>query len=192
MKVITFQYLWANSTCDGSGSTGWVNFFVALSWVSHLCMVWVWKICSTTSNFSIFFTSGQKKSSWVWLKGNWVQDRLASYLLRVRAICKLYSATAVWYSSITIKLQKKIEILHYKAFRIAIKDYGRLFPREMLYFLGRQRPNIIDEYLIGSVFINCCLTVKPSRPYAMIKENEYQIRWTGQLRYFDRLSATFC
>jgi len=63
-------------------------------------------------------------------------------------------ATLGW---VTVKLQKKLEILHYKAFRVAVRDYERLFHREMLGLLGKQKPNVIDNYMTGSVFINCYL-----------------------------------
>jgi len=98
---------------------------------------------------------------------------------------KLYFAIAVWHSSLTVKLQNKLEILHYKALRVAIRDYERLYPREMLDLLGRQKPKVIDKYMTGSVYINCYLSGKPNRLLATIKENEYLIRRTGQLRYFD-------
>jgi len=55
----------------------------------------------------------------------------------------------------------------------------------MLDLLSRQKPKVINNYMTGSVFINCYLSGKPARLWANIKDNEYQIKRTGQLRYFD-------
>jgi len=64
---------------------------------------------------------------------------------------------------LTIKLQREIETLHYKALRVAVRDFGRLYLSEMLNLLGRQKPKVIDNYMTGSVFINCYLSGKPAR-----------------------------
>jgi len=80
---------------------------------------------------------------------------------------------------------RKIETLHYKALRVAVRDFGRLYPSEMLDLLGRQKPKIIDNYMTGSVFFNCYLSGKPARLWATMKDNEYQSKRLDQLRYFD-------
>jgi len=88
-------------------------------------------------------------------------------------------------TALTSKLKKKLNILHYKVLRVIIKDCMRIFPREMLDLLGRQKPEVIATYMTGSLLINCYNCRKPSRLFGMIKENEYTIRRTGQIRFYD-------
>jgi len=63
------------------------QFFVARVGSGQPFMVWVRirKISPKTSNFSIFFHSGQKKSLRVGLESTRVKAGLASYLLRVKS-----------------------------------------------------------------------------------------------------------
>jgi len=98
---------------------------------------------------------------------------------------RLFYAIAVWYSALTIKMQNRLDILHYKTLRVAIKDYIRIYPREMLDLLSRQKPKVLAEYMLGSFLINCYKTGSPKRLHAMIKEHEYTISRTGKIRFFD-------
>jgi len=147
-----------------------VQFDHDMSWTSHV---------ETLTKNSLRMISGLKV-----IRRSLSQDDIMK-VITSQYFGRLYYAIAVWHSSLTVKLQNKIEILHYKALRIAIRDYERLFPREMLDLLERQKPKIIDKYMTGSIYINCYLSGKPTRLLATIKENEYLIRRTGQLRYFD-------
>jgi len=61
----------------------------------------------------------------------------------------------------------------------------RIFPREMLDLLGRQKPHVIAQYMTGSFLINCYNSRVPSRLFAMIKTNEYVIRRPGKIRFYD-------
>jgi len=97
----------------------------------------------------------------------------------------IYYALAVWFPTLIVKFKQKLDILHYKVLRVAIRDWMRLFPREMLDLLGRQKPEAVANYMVGSMLINCYNTKKPVRLYRMIKENEYTIRRTGKVRFYD-------
>jgi len=44
----------------------------------------------------------------------------------------IYYALAVWFPTLIVKFKQKLDILHYKVLRVAIRDWMRLFPREML------------------------------------------------------------
>jgi len=76
---------------DGSGSKnfnpGQVGSIICgLGWVSHLWFGFeFWKFPLKTSNFSIFFPSGQKKLLWVGSESTQVEAGLASYLLWVKS-----------------------------------------------------------------------------------------------------------
>jgi len=94
-------------------------------------------------------------------------------------------AIAVWYSTLTVKFIMKIGVLHFKALRVVLRDWMRIFLREMLDLLGRQRPAIYSNYMVGSVLINCYINRNPSRLYQMIKGNEYHIRQTGTTQIYD-------
>jgi len=98
---------------------------------------------------------------------------------------RLFYGISVWHPALTVKQQKKMDILHYKALRVAVKDYMRIFPREMLDLLGRQKPHVIAQYMTGSFLINCYNSRVPSRLFAMIKTNEYVIRRSGKIRFYD-------
>jgi len=59
---------------------------VGSGWVSHLWFGFeIGKFPQKMSNFSIFFLSGQKKSLRVWKENTRIEDRSASYLLRVKS-----------------------------------------------------------------------------------------------------------
>jgi len=94
-------------------------------------------------------------------------------------------AIAVWYPALTVKFKKKLEILHYKVLRVVIRDWMRIFPKEMLDLLGRQKPEAISNYMTGSLLIKCHNSKKPKRLFEMIKENKYTIRRTGQICFYD-------
>jgi len=94
----------------------------------------------------------------------------------------------MWYPSLIVKFKKELGILQYKSLRIAIKDWMRIFPREILDLLVRQKPGIIADYMTGSTLINCYNSGKPMRLYQMIKDNEYLISHTGKTHFFDSLS----
>jgi len=71
-------------SCAWRGQVG--SIFCGLGWVSHLWFgLKFGKFQQITSNFSIFFPSGQKKSLWVRSESTWVKAGSASYLLRVKS-----------------------------------------------------------------------------------------------------------
>jgi len=147
-----------------------VLFDYDMSWTSHV---------STLTIKAQRMATGMKI-----LRRTLNQDEILKVITSQYFGCLFY-AMAVWFPSLTVKLKKKIEMLHYKALRIVIKDWQRIYPKEMLDLLGRQKPDVFAKYMIGSIFINCYNTSKPTRLHQMIKENEYRIKRTGKIRYFD-------
>jgi len=63
----------------------------------------------------------------------------------------------------------------------------RLFPREMLDLIGRQKQEIFANYMVGSVLINCYNSNNPARLHQMIRGNEYHIRHTGMTLFFSSM-----
>jgi len=55
----------------------------------------------------------------------------------------------------------------------------------MLDLLGRQKPDVFANYIIGSILRNCYITLKPARLFGMLKENEYILQRTGEIRFYD-------
>jgi len=91
----------------------------------------------------------------------------------------------VWYPPLTVKFKKKLDILHYKPLRIPIKDWTRIYAREMSDLLGRQKPKVITDYMTGSILIKSHIFRKATRLCLIIIENEFQIRRTGRIQFFD-------
>jgi len=94
-------------------------------------------------------------------------------------------AMPVWYEVSSAKHKAKMDVLHYKALRVVIGDWQRLFPREMLDTLGRAKPAKFAQYSTASILIKSYTSGKPKRLAEMIRENEYKISRTNTIRFFD-------
>jgi len=66
----------------------------------------------------------------------------------------LFYAMPVWYEPSKIKHKTKLDTLHYKLLRLAVKDWGRLYPKDMLDTLGRAQPGQFANYATASIVIN--------------------------------------
>jgi len=85
-------------------------------------------------------------------------------------------AIAVWYDALTKKEKQRMDVLHYKALRVVIKDWERLYPREILDLIGREKPEVYAEYAKASTFIKVFRNKLPKRLYDSIKSNKYRTR----------------
>lgn len=97
----------------------------------------------------------------------------------------LYYGLPVWYDCLLKVHQQKMDVLHYKLLRIIVKDWRRIFPRDMLDTLGRAPPNAFAKYSTGNVIINTLNHGTPLRLYQTLSANLYQLRRSGQTRSFD-------
>jgi len=70
-------------------------------------------------------------------------------------------------------------ILHFKVLRVAVKDWGRLCPRDMLDTLDRALPHAFAKYTFGSVIMTTMATKYPQRLYNTIVENHFTTRWNS-------------
>jgi len=97
----------------------------------------------------------------------------------------LYYGISVWYDALLKKDKQKLDVLHYKALRVAVKDWGRLYPRDMLDTLGRALPNAFAKYSLGSVIMTIVATRFPMRLYNVIMENHFTTRRNSMPQFFD-------
>jgi len=140
------------------------------------------------SNFSIFSIESKKKSLRVRSESTRVDGELASYLLRVKSKLgsgqgpSLQYGNDLWQNRIfflncTYQIPTNIKLL-----RLAVKDWGRLLPRDMLDTLGRVLPG---QLALASIIINTFHSGKPKRLYDLLNVNRYTIRRTGKIRFYD-------
>jgi len=81
---------------------------------------------------------------------------------------------------------RKINTLHYKALRIAVKDWERIIPKEMLDLLGRSLPMDFCNYSLASLLIKICNNKEPKKLHQSLAANEYRCRRKpSNLRLFD-------
>jgi len=85
-------------------------------------------------------------------------------------------AIPVWYDALTWKDKQKMDVLHYKATRVIIKDWEIIYPREILDLIGREKPHIFAEYAKASLVIKVLKSGKPTRLHGFLQENRYQTR----------------
>jgi len=90
----------------------------------------------------------------------------------------LYFALPVWYGSSREVYQWRSDTLYFKLLRVTVKNWQRLYPRDMLDTRGRSKPSKFALYLMGSLSLKVYKTKIPSRLYSMITNNEYSIRQT--------------
>jgi len=89
----------------------------------------------------------------------------------------LYYGIPIWYDALLKKDKLKMDVLHYNALRLAVKDWGRLYPRDMLDTLDRALPNAFAKYALGSVIMTTMATRFPMRLYIMaIMANHFTTR----------------
>jgi len=89
----------------------------------------------------------------------------------------MYYGIQVWLNDSSVKSQKeKLNVLHYKLLRVALMDWKRDFPREMLDLLGRSKPGEFADYSFASTIIKCTISNEPARQAEMIKKNSYNTR----------------
>jgi len=97
----------------------------------------------------------------------------------------IHQGLSVWYDPETVRLKKKLDVLYYKTLRIAMMDWRRIFPNEMLDLLEREKPSVFSSYATGSVYLNTKLTWRPKVLLEITNASSYIIRRTGKQRYFD-------
>jgi len=100
----------------------------------------------------------------------------------------LYYGISVWYDALLKQDKLKLDVLHYKALRVAVNDWGRLFPRDMLDTLDRALPNAFAKYSLGSVIMTTMATRFPMRLYNAIMENHFTTRRNSTPQFFDNSS----
>ncbi len=92
----------------------------------------------------------------------------------------------VWYTPVLKdKHKQRLQVLHYKPLRIAIKDYERLYPREMLDLIGRAKPDAWAKYSTALLVSGIRGSGAPRRLANAIKANEYTTRRSERLQYYD-------
>ncbi len=70
-------------------------------------------------------------------------------------------------------LKSKLDVAHYKLLRVIIRDYRRLYPREMLDLIGRAKPMDWSAYALASLVINISSSGRPAFLRDEILRNEY-------------------
>jgi len=98
---------------------------------------------------------------------------------------KLNYGIAVWYDSLLKKDKRKLDTLHYRALRVAVRDWRRELPRDMLDTLGRARPLTFANYSLGSIIINAYSTGIPERLGTFIRKNQYTRRRSSEILFYD-------
>jgi len=127
---------------------------------------------SWTSHVSTLTTKAQRMASGMKIIRRTLNQEEIPEVITSQYFGCIFYAIAVWLPMLSANLKKKIEMLHYEALRIVIKDWMRIYPRDMLDLLGRQKPEVFAKYMTGSIFIICYNKSKPSRLHQMIKVNE--------------------
>jgi len=74
-----------------------------------------------------------------------------------------YYGIPVWYDALLKKDKLKMVTRHNKVLRVAVKDWGRLCPRNMLDTLDRVIPQAFAKYAFGSVIVTTMATKYPQR-----------------------------
>jgi len=68
---------------------------------------------------------------------------------------------------------------------VVIKDWARLFPKEMLYLLARSKPALFASHATNSLFINLYHVKIHTRLHEMMTKNEFNLRRTEQTYFYD-------
>jgi len=143
---------------------------------------------SWSSQMEVIVSKANKMASGLRvIRGSLTQDQFLK-VATAQYFGGIYYGLPVWYDPLTIKLKKKLDVLHYKALRIAVKDWRRIYPNDMLDLLDRAKPAAFASYSMGSVFLNTMLAGRPRRLLEMINSNSYIIRRTGKRRFYDSSS----
>jgi len=90
----------------------------------------------------------------------------------------LWYASLVRYDTLLKKDKLIMDTLHYQVLRVAVKDWGRLYPRYMLDTLDRALPNTFAKYAFGLVIMTSMATKYPQRLYNTIMENHFTTKFT--------------
>jgi len=72
-----------------------------------------------------------------------------------------------------------------KQLRMVKRDRQRIYPREILDTIGKAKPGKFVLYSTASILINSYTSGKPKRLSEMLKENEYRIKRTDSIGFFD-------
>ncbi len=92
----------------------------------------------------------------------------------------------VWYTPVLKdKYKQRLSVLHYKPLRLTIKDYERIYPREMLDTIGRAKPDRWALYAMALLIHNVRRTGAPVRLAEEIMRNEFRMRRSEQPQHYD-------
>jgi len=75
----------------------------------------------------------------------------------------LHCEISTWYDSLLKKDKYMLGMLHYRVLRTVVKDWCRVYPRDMLDTLGHAKPHIFAKYSLGSIIINTYTTHRPGK-----------------------------
>jgi len=79
-----------------------------------------------------------------------------------------------------------LEVLHYKALRVAVNDWHIIFPRDMLDKLDHALPNAFAKYALGSEILTTMASKYPKQLYInTIMENHFTTRRNSIPQFFD-------
>ena len=73
-------------------------------------------------------------------------------------------------------LKKKIDVAHYKLLRLAIQDFKKDYPREILDLVGRAKPTEWVGYAVANLVVSVVAAGIPTRLREQILSNEYKER----------------
>jgi len=120
-----------------------------------------------------------------------IRQKLTRYQFLKVMTCQFYSSVyygcETWLNNTTsFNDLRKLNSLHYRALRIATRDFKRTNRRSELDTLGRARPSVWTKYLTASRVIKTANLGLPVRLSAYLNENSYvERRRPGRIKYFD-------
>jgi hypothetical protein len=96
-----------------------------------------------------------------------------------------YYACQAWLGPHTRKSDlKKLEGMHYKLLRVAVRDWKNKVSKTRLDEIGRARPSIWGNYATASITIKALRDKVPSRLYGHITKTMYTTRRSNDILHF--------